>query len=129
MNRLDMFSPVKLLLLLSSHALAAPFIEPCPLPTWNITNFRVTYGLEVRSQAPVTFNITNNVTGESSALSCSLRANSICEVRGTPSDQSLHITIQTSINMLFVTIEDNVSCANVYVMKDPPWFSFSEQSR
>ncbi len=84
--------------------------DTCGNQAWTVKDFNVTYGLEVRTGASASFTIINNATSKSDDLTCQLRANSRCEFVGTPSDEGLHIYIQTTIDLLLITVNDTISC-------------------
>ncbi|KAH8900692.1 hypothetical protein GQ53DRAFT_130277 [Thozetella sp. PMI_491] len=84
--------------------------DTCTNQTWTIKDFKAKYGAEVREGGSASFTLLDNVTGKSAALTCSLRANSRCEVAGTTNDKNVHIFIQTTIDTLLVTVNDTLTC-------------------
>jgi hypothetical protein len=88
-----------------------PFVSgacPAAIPSWTISKLSVTFGEEVSIGGTMSFDLTNSVTNTTDALKCSLRANSRCEIAGTPTDKNIHIYIQTMVGTMYVTI--NQTC-------------------
>jgi hypothetical protein len=104
-----------LLLPFTRFALSSPVqslaLDDCAFPSWNVTNLKVTYGAEVSTGGKVSFTFSNLLTKSSEALTCALRANSRCEVVGTPSDKGVHIYLQVSIDTAYWTVNETWSCA------------------
>lgn len=80
------------------------------LPTWTIANLSVAYGAEVSTGGRASWTFSDSTTGKSDKLTCSLRANSRCEVVGTPSNPGVHIYLQISIDTTFWTVNSTWAC-------------------
>ena len=95
-----------------SSPIKTPALAACDadLPTWTVTNLKVTYGAEVQTGGRASWTFTNSVTNKSDALSCSLRANSHCDIVGTPSDKNTHIYLQISMDTALWLV--NQTCAS-----------------
>jgi hypothetical protein len=82
----------------------------CDLPAWTISNLTATFGAEVQTGGRCTWAFTDKLTNKTDTLTCSLRANSRCEVVGTPSNPSAHIYLQIAIDMAYWTVNQTWSC-------------------
>ncbi len=84
-------------------------------PIWTVTNVSVSIGLEVRTGGSIAFKINSSATNKTESLSGSLRANSRCEIAGTPSDKAMNIKLQTLSGALYVTINETLHCSDAKV--------------
>ncbi|KAH8899880.1 hypothetical protein GQ53DRAFT_801457 [Thozetella sp. PMI_491] len=84
------------------------------LPSWSIKDFKVEFGACQGQNLPTArayFTVSGTLSGgRSDGLSCSMRANSHCQIDGTPSDTNCHIYIQTYLDEYIVTINETMSC-------------------
>ncbi|KAM7189425.1 hypothetical protein V8F20_010155, partial [Naviculisporaceae sp. PSN 640] len=80
---------------------------------WTVESLRVTYASDLTSgSGRSTFKLTNTRTNFSEELSCALRANYVCEYKGTPADPGLNIWMQLHIETAFVTINQSWPCGD-----------------
>ncbi|KAK4210555.1 hypothetical protein QBC37DRAFT_254281, partial [Rhypophila decipiens] len=78
---------------------------------WTVQGLKVTYASDLtRDSGKSTFKLTNTRTNFSEELSCSLRANYVCEYKGTPADPGLNIWMQLHIEKAYVTINQSYPC-------------------
>jgi hypothetical protein len=82
--------------------------DDCNAPTWTIKDFSVKFGREVSSGAQTKFSITSSMTGKTDAVSCSLRANSRCEIRVAAS--GINILFQAFLDSALFTINQTQIC-------------------
>lgn len=94
----------------SAHPMSA--LAGCDAPTWTISDMKVTYGAEVSAGGKASWTFSSSLSDGSDAVSCSLRANSRCEVVGTPNDKGVHIYLQISIDTIYWTINQTLSCGS-----------------
>jgi hypothetical protein len=83
------------------------------LPTWSIKDFKVVFGAGQNQQLPTanaSFTISGGLGTGSDSLTCTLRANSHCQIDGIPSDKNCHIYIQTYLDQYIVNINETVGC-------------------
>ncbi len=79
------------------------------LPSWTIDNLKASY---VNENATATWSVANLLTGKSEALACRLYAMSHCRIEGVPSDPNFHMYLQTGLDVVWITINETLSCNN-----------------
>jgi len=80
----------------------------CDAPTWTIKDFHVTFGAEVRSGGPLSFNITSSMTNQTDRATCSLRANSRCDIQIAAS--GLNIMFQSWVEQVIFGVNQTQIC-------------------
>ena len=76
------------------------------LPTWTVKNLTVGYGAEVATGGKASWTFINDKSGASENVTCSLRANSRCEVDSL----GTHILLQISIDTVYWTVNLPWTC-------------------
>lgn len=80
---------------------------------WLVKDLNVTYTSdELVRPGNATFTITNNLTNETERIHCALRANYVCDIRGTPGDDSLTIWLQINLDVARFTLNQSLPCDN-----------------
>ncbi|KXX82010.1 hypothetical protein MMYC01_201515 [Madurella mycetomatis] len=80
---------------------------------WLVKDLNVTYTSdELVRPGNATFTITNNLTNETERIHCALRANYVCDIRGTPGDDSLSIWLQINLDVARFTLNQSLACDN-----------------
>jgi hypothetical protein len=107
------------LLLLVGSALAAPLdaIDECTtFPTWTVTGFKSNTSDSVGAAnnnaalGSASFTLTNDLTGATDALTCSLQVNYRCIIAGTPSDGNLTVNVAVRAGSLTLLLDEAVEC-------------------
>ena len=99
--------------LLFFQAVASPIasIDNCTVfPSWTITNFKSNTTDSVGTVGSASFKLTNNLSGGSDELTCTLQANYRCTIAGTPSDQNLTINVAIRASWLTFLLDKAVEC-------------------
>lgn len=96
------------LLLTVAQLLSVALAAGCDAPTWTIRDFHVGFGPEVRSGGPLTFNITSSMTNQTDRASCSLRANSRCDIQIAASGYS--IMFQSWVELVIFGVNQTQIC-------------------
>lgn len=80
---------------------------------WLVEHLNVTYTEnELVRHGNASWTITNTLSKTTEHLSCSLRANYICELNGTPGDAGLHIWVQINLDVAAFSINQTISCGS-----------------
>ena len=103
-------SIVFVVLSLASLAWSSETVSCSKNPSWTIKNLSIKSRDEVGSAGKAVFSFTDNLTGKTDALTCTLVANYRCQFDGTPSDPSITINIQANMEVLFVSVSQKVTC-------------------
>ncbi|KAK4236971.1 hypothetical protein C8A03DRAFT_45131 [Achaetomium macrosporum] len=78
---------------------------------WLVERLNVTYTSdELVRPGNASWTITNTLTNTTERLSCTLRANYICELNGTPGDASFHIWLQINLDIATFTLNQSLPC-------------------
>ena len=93
---------------------------------WLVDQLNVAYTSdELVRPGNASFAITNNLTNTTETIRCSLRANYVCEVHGTPGYDSLQIWLQINLDVARFTLNQSLVCSNApdsgYVFLPNPW--------
>ncbi len=95
-------------------AISAPVASCDTLPSWSIKDFKVVFGAgegQTLPTAKASFTISGGLGGgKSDTLTCTMRANSHCQIDGIPSDKNCHIYIQTYLDEYIVTFNETLTC-------------------
>ena len=80
---------------------------------WRVQQLNVNYTDDERvRRGNATFTITNNLTNITESIRCSLRANYVCEVYGTPAQETLQIWLQINLGVARFTLNQTVDCSS-----------------
>jgi len=101
---------VVLVLGLASLALSSNAADCGKLPSWTIKDLKINSRDEVGSAGKAVFSFTDNQTGKSDALSCTLVANYRCQFDGTPSDPAVTINIQAMMEVMYISVTKKLTC-------------------
>jgi hypothetical protein len=78
---------------------------------WLVEQLNVTYTSDERVKpGNASFTLTNTLAHTTERIGCSLRANYICELHGTPGDASLYIWLQINLDVARFTLNQSVPC-------------------
>lgn len=108
-----------LILLPFAGLVGAAELADCKLPTWTIKDVKISSYDSVGRNGTASFTFTNNMTGKSDSLNCTLVANYRCEIDGTPSESSLKINLQSQTGVLYVFVAQNQTCDGMAVYVSP----------
>jgi hypothetical protein len=79
---------------------------------WLVDQLNVTHTTdELVQPGSASWSLTNTLTNSTERLNCTLRANYICEMNGTPGDDSFHIWLQINLNLATFTLNQSLPCA------------------
>ena len=81
----------------------------CPVPSWAVQGFNVTYGGD-NTPGSASFTLVNTLTNTSEALLCALRFNSLCEMYGTAHDKDLTVLVQLNLETAYITANHTWTC-------------------
>ncbi len=98
---------------LAGVGVSAPTVACDKLPAWSVKDFKVVFGAGQGQSLPTaktTFTLTGGVAGKSDTISCTMRANSHCQIDGIPSDKNCHIYIQTYLDTYLISFNETISC-------------------
>jgi hypothetical protein len=89
---------------------------------WLVEQVNVTHTTDLLVEpGSASWTVTNTLTNITERLTCSLRANYICEMNGTPEDDSFHIWLQINLNIAVFTFNQSLPCgsetASEYVLR------------
>jgi hypothetical protein len=96
-----------------SHFSASPppANPPCPVFSWAISNFSVTYSDDTpHTPGNASFTVTNTFTNQSQFLACSLPFNYDCSMNDTLDSQDSKIDLLVDIEGVYVTINETWPC-------------------
>jgi len=79
-------------------------------PSWTVKDFKLNSRDEVGSAGKASFSFTDNLSGKTDALSCTLVANYRCQFDGTPSDPNVTINIQAMMEVLYFSVSQKLAC-------------------
>ncbi|GAB1312584.1 hypothetical protein MFIFM68171_02794 [Madurella fahalii] len=80
---------------------------------WLVKDLNVTYTSdELVRPGNASFTITNNLTNETERILCALRANYVCDIHGTPGDESLEIWLQINLDVARITLNQSLACGS-----------------
>jgi hypothetical protein len=80
---------------------------------WLVERLNVTYTSdELVHPGNASWSITNTLTNTTERINCTLRANYICELNGTPGDASFHIWLQINLDTATFTLNQTLPCRN-----------------
>ena len=106
-----------LLTLLVAHlagvAVGAPTVSCYKVQPWSVQDFKVVFGAgqgQTLPTAKTTFTLSGGVTGKSETVTCTMRANSHCQIDGIPGDKNCHIYIQTYLDTYLISVNETISC-------------------
>ena len=78
---------------------------------WLVEQLNVTYTEnELVRHGNASWTLTNNLAKTTEHISCTLRANYICELNGTPADAALHIWVQINLDVAMFSINQTIPC-------------------
>lgn len=78
--------------------------------TWTIADFKSNSTDSVGSGGTASLKLTNNLTGDTDELTCSLQVNYRCIFAGTPSDRNLTIHLGIRAESLTLGVDKTVDC-------------------
>ncbi|KAK4139913.1 uncharacterized protein C8A04DRAFT_15399 [Dichotomopilus funicola] len=81
---------------------------------WEVTHVNVTHDQPERP-GTASWSVLNTLTNTTEDLNCTLRANYICELDGTPEDDSFHIWLQINLNIAAFTLNQTLTCQDQLV--------------
>ncbi|KAH6848421.1 hypothetical protein B0I37DRAFT_377579 [Chaetomium sp. MPI-CAGE-AT-0009] len=80
---------------------------------WLIKQVNVTHTKdELVQPGSASWTVTNTFTNITERLTCTLRANYICEINGTPEEDSFHIWLQINLNVAAFTFNQSLPCGS-----------------
>ncbi|KAK3304959.1 uncharacterized protein B0T15DRAFT_256332 [Chaetomium strumarium] len=80
---------------------------------WLVERLNVTYTSdELVRPGNASWTVTNTLTNTTERISCTLRANYICELNGTPGDASFHIWLQINLDVATFTLNQTLPCGD-----------------
>ncbi|KAK4031592.1 hypothetical protein C8A01DRAFT_51380 [Parachaetomium inaequale] len=80
---------------------------------WLVEQLNVTHTTdELVQPGSASWTLTNTLTNTTERLNCTLRANYICEMNGTPGDDSFHIWLQINLNLATFTLNQSLPCGS-----------------
>lgn len=80
---------------------------------WLVEKMNVTHTEDLLAEpGSASWTVTNTLTNMAERLTCSLRANYICEINGTPEDDSFHIWLQINLNVASFTFNQTLPCGS-----------------
>lgn len=80
---------------------------------WLVERLNVTYSRdELVVPGNASFTVTNTLANTTERITCNLRANYRCELKGTPGDASLYIWLQINLDVASLSLNQTVSCAS-----------------
>lgn len=78
------------------------------LPSWTVSSFHSTTTDSTGSGGSATFNLTNDLTGASDNITCTLQVNYRCDITGTPTDGNLTINVAIRAQALTLLLDEVV---------------------
>ncbi|KAK0634243.1 hypothetical protein B0T17DRAFT_611287 [Bombardia bombarda] len=84
--------------------------DKCAVPSWAVSSVNVTYSSDTYTPGTTSFKITNSLTHQAESLSCALEFNTLCQVAGTPLDDTLRIVFWINMDYAFVTFNKTWTC-------------------
>jgi hypothetical protein len=84
--------------------------EQCPIPNWHVDAINITYSNDTYIPGTASFTLSNTVTNKTEALSCPLTFNSLCQILGTPNDETLQVVMQVNIDAAYITLNQSWTC-------------------
>ena len=103
-----MLNGTRLLVALLQLFAVAVSAASCDEPSWTIKDFKVNFGPEVRSESPLRFAITSSMTNQTTEATCSLRANSRCDILIPAS--GYHIGFQSWVGLMQFGVNQSQVC-------------------
>ncbi len=94
---------------LAGVAVTAPTASCAKLPSWSVSDFKVVFGAGQGQGLPTaktTFTLSGGVSGKSETVTCTMRADSHCQIDGIPSDKNCHIYIQTYLDTYLFSVNE-----------------------
>lgn len=82
----------------------------CAVPNWHVDAINVTYSDETYTPGTASFVLSNSVTNKSDTLTCPLTFNSLCQILGTPNDETLQVLLQVNIDTAYMTLNQSWTC-------------------
>jgi hypothetical protein len=82
----------------------------CPVPNWTVEGINVTYSNETYTPGTASFVLSNSVTNKTESLTCPLTFNSLCQILGTPNDETLQVLLQVNIDAAYMTLNQSWVC-------------------
>lgn len=83
---------------------------------WELTHVNVTHD-QPEQPGTASWSVLNTLTNTTEDLNCTLRANYICELDGTPEDDSFHIWLQINLNVAAFTLNQTLACPEDQLVK------------
>lgn len=78
---------------------------------WLVERVNVTHtNDELVKPGSASWTVTNTLTNLTERLTCTLRANYICEMNGTPEDETFHVWLQINLNVAVFTFNQSLPC-------------------
>ncbi len=74
----------------------------CLIPNWHVDAINVTY-----SPGSASLVLSNSLTNKTEALTCPLTFNSVCQIMGTPNDETLQVVLQVNIDVATMTLNQS----------------------
>jgi len=82
----------------------------CAVPSWTVDTIDVTYSNETYTPGTASFVLSNTLTNSSESLTCPLTFNTLCQILGTPGDETLQVLLQVNIDVAFMTLNQSWTC-------------------
>ncbi|KAH8901794.1 hypothetical protein BR93DRAFT_962850 [Coniochaeta sp. PMI_546] len=94
----------------SSTTIAHVTRADCPTPNWTVEAINITYSNETYTPGTASFALSNSITNKTESLTCPLTFNSLCQISGTPNDETLQVLLQVNIDVAYMTLNQSWTC-------------------
>lgn len=82
----------------------------CSTPNWTVEGISITYSNETYTPGTASFELSNSITNKTESLTCPLTFNSMCQILGTPNDETLQVLLQVNIDVVYMTLNQSWTC-------------------
>ena len=107
---LTLLSAVLMVLVVPTSTYVQLARTDCPIPNWHVDAINVTYSDDTYSPGSASFVLSNSLTNKTEALTCPLTFNSICQIMGTPNDETLQVVLQVNIDVATMSLNQSWTC-------------------